>query len=131
MEKILNPHFISHIRILDIYFLVCKVTAPEYFPSSSSIPSFFTMHANCSLCYTESLTNELICSFGCKLDANLVRVATRNGIVPAINSLANDGIVRVIRQEHEQLEALVEEYFDTSDMTDDEVGSDAKMECMQ
>ena len=93
------------------------------------------MHAKYSLRYTESIANEVICSFSSKLGANLFTVATRNsiatrnGIVLAINSLANNSIVHVTRQEHEQFEALLEEYFNTSDVSDDEVGSDAKMEC--
>ena len=56
-------------------------------------------------------------------------MATRNSVASAINSLANDGIVRVTRQEHEQFEALLEDYFDASDVSDDEVGSDDEMEC--
>ena len=80
------------------------------------------MHAKYSLRYTESIANEVICSFSSKLGANLFTMATRNGIVSAINSLANDGIVRVTRQEHEQFEALLEEYFNANDVSDDEVG---------
>ena len=87
------------------------------------------MHVKYSLRYTESIANEVICSFSSKLGANLFTVATRNGIVLAINSLANNSIVHVTRQEHEQFEALLEEYFNASDVSDDEVGSDAKMEC--
>ena len=79
--------------------------------------------------HTESIADEVICSFSSKLGANLFTMATRNGVVSAINSLANDGIVRVTRQEHEQFEALLEEYFNASDVSDDEVGSDAEMEC--
>ena len=87
------------------------------------------MHAKYFLRYTESIANEVICSFSSKLGANLFTMATRNGVVSAINSLANDGIVRVTRQEHEQFEALLEEYFNASDVSDDEVGSDTEMEC--
>ena len=87
------------------------------------------MHDKYFLRYTESIANEVICSFSSKLGANLFTMATRNGVVSAINSLANDGIVRVTRQEHEQFEALLEEYFNASDVSDDEVGSDAEMEC--
>ena len=87
------------------------------------------MHAKCSLRYTESVINEVICSFSSKLGANLFIMTTRNGVVSAINSLANNGIVCVTRQEHEQFEALLEEYFNASDVSDDEVGSDAEMEC--
>ena len=74
-------------------------------------------------------TNELICSFGCKLGVNFIAMATRSGVVLAINSLANAGIICVTRQEHEQFEPLLEEYFNASEVSDDEVGSDAKMEC--
>ena len=87
------------------------------------------MHAKYFVRYTESIVNEVICSFSSKLGANLFTMATRNGVVSAINSLANDGIVRVTRQEHEQFEALLEEYFNASDVSDDEVGSDAEIEC--
>ena len=87
------------------------------------------MHAKYSLRYMESIANEVICSFSSKLGTNLFTMATRNGIVSAINFLVNNGMVRVTRQEHEQFEALLEEYFNASDVSDDEVGSDAEMEC--
>ena len=79
----------------------------------------------------ESIANEVICLFSSKLGANLFAMATRNGIVSAINSLANDGIVLVTRQEYEQFEALLEQYFNATDVSNDEVGSNAEMECIK
>ena len=79
----------------------------------------------------ESIANEVICLFSSKLGANLFTMATRNGIVSAINSLANDGIVLVARQEYEQFEALLEQYFNATDVSNDEVGSNAEMECIK
>ena len=85
------------------------------------------MHTNCSLCYTESVTNELICSFS----LSWAQTSFCNGyqVISANNSLANHSIVRFTRQEHEQLEALLDEYFDASHVSHDEVGRHAEMEC--
>ena len=48
----------------------------------------------------------------------------RSGVTSAINSLANDGIVRLSNQDYAQFEALVSDYFDKSDDSSDDDTSD-------
>ena len=55
-----------------------------------------------------------------------------SSLLLALNSLSSDGMVRLSTKEHEQFEALVEDYFNTSDGSDDDSsGSDDidNMEC--
>jgi len=54
--------------------------------------------------------------------------SSRGGVLSAINSLANDGLVRLSNKEYAQFEALVQDYFDRSDGSDDDI-SDDEMEC--
>ena len=53
-----------------------------------------------------------------------------SSVLLALNSLSSDGLVQLSKKEHEQFEALVEDYFNTSDRSDDDIsGSDDEMEC--
>ena len=53
-----------------------------------------------------------------------------SSVLLAINSLSSDGMVRLDTNEHAQFEALVEDYFNASDGSDDDSsGSDDQMEC--
>ena len=54
----------------------------------------------------------------------------RSGVLSAINSLANDGIVRLSSNDYAQFEALVQDYFDKSDdSSDDEISDQEGKEC--
>ena len=70
-------------------------------------------------------------SLSVKFGAKLATMATSSGVLLALNSLASDGIVRLTREEHQQFEALVEDYFNVSDGSDDDSGrsDDDLMEC--
>lgn len=53
-----------------------------------------------------------------------------SNVLFALKSLSSDGMVRLSAKEHEQFEALVEDYFNTSDGSDDaSSGSDDDLEC--
>jgi len=54
-----------------------------------------------------------------------------SSVLLALNSLSSDGMVRISANEHKQFEALVEDYFNSSDVSDDDSGSDDNdgMEC--
>lgn len=54
-----------------------------------------------------------------------------SSLLLALNSLSSDGMVRLSTKEHEQFEALVEDYFNTSDGSDDDSSGsdDIDMEC--
>ena len=54
----------------------------------------------------------------------------RSGVLSAINSLANDGIVRLSSNDYAQFEALVQDYFDKSDdSSDDKISDQEGKEC--
>lgn len=42
-----------------------------------------------------------------------------SSVLLALNSLSSDGLVRLSAKQHEQFEALVEDYFNTSEASDD------------
>ena len=74
-------------------------------------------------------TNEPICSHGGKNWRKAVKMA-KSSVLLALNSLSSDGMVRLTTEQHQQFEALVEDYLDESDGSDDEIsGSDNEMEC--
>ena len=55
----------------------------------------------------------------------LMATSSRRTVTSAINSLANDGIVRLTTQDYAQFEALVSDYFGRDDETsDDEISSE-------
>ena len=53
-----------------------------------------------------------------------------SSVLFALNSLSHDGMVRLTAEDHENLGAVVRDYFATSDGSDDDSsGSDDGMEC--
>ena len=73
---------------------------------------------------TESLTNSRFVFNGGSFAREAAAMASRsrNRVTSALNSLCNDGLGHSLNTNHEEFEALIEEYFD-----DDE--SDVESEC--
>ena len=78
---------------------------------------------------TESVQTSRFVPMAVKIGAKLSKMA-KNSVLLALNSLSSDGMVRLTSEQHQQFEALVEDYLDGSDGSDDESsGSDNEMEC--
>ena len=55
---------------------------------------------------------------------SMANSSRRSGVLSAINSLANDGIVRLSSNDYAQFEALVQDYLDKSDNISDQEGKE-------
>ena len=75
-------------------------------------------------------TNDPICFHDRKNWRKLDTEMAGSRVLLALNSLSDDGMVRLNAEERAQFSALVDDYFNTSDGSDDgSSGSDDEMEC--